>query len=54
MKFWKDKWCGDVALRTSYPALYAIVDYEDWVADVWHLIVEGGCWGPRFIRVVND
>ena len=35
VKFWKDKWCGDMALCTSYLALYAIADSkEDWVVDV--------------------
>ena len=55
VKFWKYKWCGDVALCTSYPTIYAIVDSkEDWVANVWHLTVEGECWTLHFYRALND
>ena len=55
VKFWKGKWCGDVALCTSYPALYSIVySKEDWVVNVWHSTIEGGCWATSFIRAIND
>ena len=44
-----------MALHTSYHAFYAIVDSkEDWVANVWHSIVEGGCWAPSFSKALND
>ena len=26
VRFWKDKWCGDVALCDSFPFLYALVE----------------------------
>ena len=36
VSFWKDKWCGDDPLCTSFPSLFAIsLDKEAWVADVW-------------------
>ena len=55
MKFWKDEWCDDVALCTSYLALYAIAgSKEDRVADVWHSTIEEGCWALRFSRALND
>ena len=24
LNFWKDKWCGEVALRVSFPSLFAL------------------------------
>ena len=35
VRFWKDRWCGDEALRISFPSLYALVtSKEAWVAEV--------------------
>ncbi|RVX10684.1 hypothetical protein CK203_018196 [Vitis vinifera] len=34
--FWKDKWCGDELLCTTFPSLFAIVASKDWVVDVWN------------------
>ena len=54
VRFWKDKWCGDDPLCTSFPSLFAIsLDKEAWVADVWSHS-GGGVWAPRFSRRIND
>ena len=54
VRFWKDKWCGDDQLCTSFPSLFAIsLDKEAWVADVWSHS-GGGVWAPRFSRRIND
>ena len=46
MKFWKDKWCGDMPLRDFFPNLYSIGSSKDaWVSNVW----DGSNWDPRFI-----
>lgn len=45
VKFWKDMWCFEVVLCTSYLAFYAITDSKkNWKVDVYHSI-EGGL-GP--------
>ena len=54
VRFWKDKWCGDDPLCTSFPSLFAIsLDKEAWVVDVWSHS-GGGVWAPRFSRQIND
>ncbi|RVW20626.1 Transposon TX1 uncharacterized 149 kDa protein [Vitis vinifera] len=54
VRFWKDKWCGDDQLCTSFPSLFAIsLDKEAWVADVWSHY-GGEVWAPRFSRRIND
>lgn len=36
-RFWKDRWCADNPLRTSFPSLFAIsLSKEVWVEDVWN------------------
>ena len=51
VKFWKDRWCGDVPLRDAFPDLFSIASSKDArVADSW----DGGSWNPRFIRQLND
>ena len=51
VKFWKDRWCGDVPLRDTFPDLFSIASSKDArVADAW----DGGSWNPRFIRQLND
>ena len=55
MKFWKDKWCGDITLHTSYLVVYATAKFkEDWAASIWLLTDNGGCWAPHFIRALSD
>ena len=32
VKFWKDKWCGNIALYDSFPSLYALAaSKEAWL-----------------------
>ena len=54
MGFWKDKWCGDELLCTTFPSLFAIVASKDWAVDVWNTVDEECCWAPRFARLLND
>ena len=36
VKFWKDRWYGDMSLRDEFLGLYAIASFKDaWVVDVW-------------------
>ena len=36
MSFWKNKWCGESTLCTSFPSLFALaVNKEATVVDVW-------------------
>ena len=54
VRFWKDKWCGDNPLCTSFSSLFAIpLAKEAWVEDVWSHS-GGGVWAPRFSRRLND
>ena len=51
VKFWKDRWCGDVSLRDAFANLFSIASSKDArVADAW----DGGSWNPRFIRQLSD
>ena len=51
VKFWNNRWCGDLSLRDEFLGLYVIVSFKDaWVVVVW----DEGSWGPRFIRHFND
>ena len=44
VKFWKDIWCGDTPLRTSFPSLFAIAtSKEAWVCDAWEQVEFWGC-----------
>ena len=43
VSFWRDKWCGDSPLCSSFPSLFALtIDKEASVADVWDSLAEGG------------
>ena len=54
VRFWKDNWCEDDQLCTSFRSLFAIsLDKEAWVADVWSHSGRG-VWAPRFSRQIND
>ncbi|RVX08811.1 hypothetical protein CK203_011017 [Vitis vinifera] len=36
VRFWRDKWCGDSPLCSSFPSLFALTnDKEESVANVW-------------------
>ena len=51
VKFWNDRWCGDLPLRDAFSNFFSITSSKDvWVADAW----DGGSWNPRFIRQLND
>ena len=51
VKFWKDRWCGDVSLRDVFPNLFSIASSKDArLADAW----DGGSQNPKFIRQLND
>ena len=57
--FWKDFWCGEEALCTSFPSMFELTTHKDaMVADVWDSAREGGCWFPCIIDpsmiVLND
>ena len=57
VRFWRDRWCGDSPLCVSFPSLFALsVDKEEWVADIWDSLAEGGWggWNPCFSRAFND
>ncbi|RVW54302.1 hypothetical protein CK203_068496 [Vitis vinifera] len=42
VRFWRDKWCGDSPLCSSFPSLFALTDdKEESVANVWDPLAEG-------------
>ncbi|RVW16682.1 hypothetical protein CK203_080853 [Vitis vinifera] len=54
VRFWKDKWCRDDPLCTSFPSLFAISSAKEAsVANVWSHFGRG-VWAPRFSRWLND
>ena len=55
LRFWKDIWCGEVALSTTFPTLFNLAAHKDAkVADVWYPSrVERG-WSLVFVRSFND
>ena len=55
VQFWKDARCGEVALCTLFPSLFALaVHKEATVADVWDSSRDVGGWSPHFSRMFND
>ncbi|RVW42419.1 hypothetical protein CK203_070905 [Vitis vinifera] len=55
VKFWKDNWCGNLALCNSFPSLYAFASSKEaWVVEFWDPSGEEGVWSPRFSRPFND
>ena len=54
VRFWKDRWCGDFPLYTSFPFLFSIsLSMKAWVEDVSNHS-KGGVWVPRFSKWLND
>ena len=54
VNFWKDFWCGEVALCMAYPTLFSLAVRKDaLIREVWDILNEGG-WTPRFSRPFND
>lgn len=50
-RFWKEKWCDDELLCTSFPSLFAIASSKAaWVEDVLNHLAEGRVWSPYFCR----
>lgn len=50
IRFWKDKWCGNVELRRLFPNLFELaVDKECLVNSL--LRVEGGSFPQKFARL---
>ena len=55
MQFWEDAWCGEAALCTLFPSLFALAAHKEaLVADVWDSFRDAGVWSPHFIRMLND
>ncbi|RVW27606.1 hypothetical protein CK203_099119 [Vitis vinifera] len=55
VKFWKDLWCGNQALKEAFPILFNLsVNKDGWVIEAWEEEEVGGSWGPRFNRHLND
>lgn len=55
VRFWEDKWCGEMELRRTFPNLYNIaVNQEELVSSI--LVVEEGrvTWNPLFRRDLHD
>ena len=54
VNFWKDLWCGEVALCMVFPTLFSlVVRKEALIREVWDMSNEGG-WTPCFSRPFND
>ena len=55
VQFWKDVWCGEVALCTVFPSLFAMVVHKEAsMVDVWDSSRDVGGWSPHFIIMFND
>ncbi|RVW69042.1 La-related protein 6B [Vitis vinifera] len=55
VKFWKDLWCEDQALKDAFPNLFRLaVNKDQWVCDAWEEGGEVGSWNPLFSRYFKD
>ena len=55
VKFGKDLWCEDQALKDVFPNLFRLAVNKDWwVFDAWEEGGEVGSWNPLFSRHFND
>ena len=53
--FWKDSWCGEIALCNTFPTLFNLAAHtEAMVADVWDSSREERGWSLVFLRPFND
>ena len=53
--FWKDIWCDEEALNTSFPAMFDLAIQKDAiVAYVWDNISEVWGWSPCSSRSFDD
>ena len=55
VKFWKDLWCKDQALKDAFPNLFRLtVNKDQWICDAWDEEGEVGSWNLLFLRSFND
>lgn len=55
VRFWRDRWCGDLSLESQFPLIFAIVaDYEVLVATVKIGERPSTVWNVRLRRNVQD
>ena len=55
VSFWKDLWCGDEALCSTFPTLFNLVVHKEaLVRDAWDNSGGGGSSFPYFTRSFND
>ena len=53
--FWKDSWCGEIALCNTFPTLFNLAAHKEAkVADVWDSSREERGWSLVFLRPFND
>lgn len=52
VRFWDDKWCGDIELRRALPGLYNIaINKEEKVSSVMQRNGDVTVWNPAIRRV---
>ena len=55
VKFWKDLWCKDQALKDAFPNLFRLtVNKDQWICDAWDEEGEVRSWNLLFLRSFND
>ena len=55
LRFWKDPWCGGIALCIAFPTLFNLAALKDaTAAEVWDSTRVDGGWSPVFQRPFND
>ena len=55
IRFWHDKWCGDVPLRIAFPNLYECASFKEGTIEAALLLRhESVEWNVTFIRDFND
>ena len=55
VKFWKDLWCKDQALKDAFPNLFRLtINKDQWICDAWDEEGEVRSWNLLFLRSFND
>ena len=55
VKFWKDRWCENLALEEDFPSLFSIVPAKDsWVVEEWKQVMERDWWSPHFSKQFHN
>ena len=55
VRFWQDRWCGDLSLAVKFRLIFAIAtDAEDLVASVRGKLGDSVVWNVRLRRHVQD